>query len=924
MNLKFKALGAISAIVLLVGIFIFLDPSEKVEHFDPDPPMGIGVPDDPYGRVQWDILRMKDPVLGHIPDGIRGKELKFAKTLPNKATSKINNWELRGPRNEGGRTRAIAVDIQDDNIMLAGGVTGGVWRTTDNGASWIKTTDPAQIHSVSSIVQDTRAGHEDTWYYGSGENYGIVSGTGFSVLMGGDGIFKSTDGGQSWTHVPSTISNSPQIYVQNGTFKRVNSIVIDPTDLVNDVVLAAVYDGIYRSTDGGATWAAVLGVDTTSSAHSNYSELEVTRDGVFYASFSDGGPNEGLWRSVDGINWTNIASIWPANARRTVIGVDPSNENIVYWFGETPGAGTNGHSLHKYRYLSGDGSGAGGMWENRSANLPNGECTGYFNFDFAPINTQSSYDMCIAVHPTDTNTLFIGGTNVYRSTDAFATANSFSWIGGYFCDVNDPKNYVYPGHHPDQQAMTFKHNDPSKLVSGSDGGVAITADCMADPVVWDDRNNGYFTTQFYTVSIEEGDVDSDFIMGGLQDNGTWLALDDDVNNDWANPHGDDGAYCAIPLGRQFYLMTSQRGRLYKKELDVNGNVLAFERIDPTLGTNNYNFINQFILDPHDNNKCYWVSASRLWRNNDLAGIPLNDNYYDRIDTNWELVSDLNLPASQRISTLDISRAQPGTIFYGTQNARLYRGDSLYNGTTTKTEVTSPLFPTGAYMSCIAPNHFDGDEWIATFSNYGVKSIFRTTDGGTSWESISGNLEENSDGSGNGPAVFWASIYPTWDNTENQYFIGTSTGLYSTDLLDGDNTIWSLEGPTSIGNVVINMMKIRNYDGLMVVGTHGNGIYSGFLDPAPISVEENTLNGELSIYPNPASDQVTFELKGITGAFELRILDVNGKRVHTKNGLRAHDGVLRYQWSFQVPDGMYLAELVIEGQRIAAKKMMIQR
>ena len=238
-----RAIGIILfASALIIGIFL-LTANDEQTIIDTTGPMGVGVPDDPYGRVQWDIQRMKDPATGEIPDGIRGKELRFAKGLPNAENSKIANWELRGPRNEGGRTRAIAVDIQNDDIMLAGGVTGGVWRTTDNGATWTKTTDPGQIHSVSCIVQDTRPGHEDTWYYGTGENYGIVSGTSFSVLMGGDGIFKSTDGGQSWNHVASTISNSAQIYVQNGTFKRGNSVVIDPTDMVNDVVLAAVYDG---------------------------------------------------------------------------------------------------------------------------------------------------------------------------------------------------------------------------------------------------------------------------------------------------------------------------------------------------------------------------------------------------------------------------------------------------------------------------------------------------------------------------------------------------------------------------------------------------------------------------------------------------------------------------------------------------------
>lgn len=916
--------AGIAALALVCGLYI-LTSIESGPNENAATPMGIGLPDDPNGRVQWDILRMKDPALGRIPDGIRGKELKFAKTLPYRSAGKSLNWTHRGPRNEGGRTRAIAVDVMDDNTLLAGGVTGGVWRSTDNGASWTKTTDPAQIHSVSCIVQDTRPGHESTWYYGTGENYGIVSGTSFSVLMAGDGIFKSTDNGASWTHVPSTISNSPQIYVQNGTFKRVNSIVIDPNELQDDVVLAAVFDGIYRSSDGGASWTAVLGGDTTANNHSDYSELEVTSDGVFYATFSGQGPNSGIWRSINGLDWSIISdgSGWPGNPRRAVVGIDPSDEDVVYFFGETPNIGTNGHSLWRYEYLSGDGSGAGGAWENRSANLPNDDCTGFFNFNFGPINTQSSYDMCIAVHPTDPNVLFIGGTNIYRSTDAFTTNSNTAWMGGYRCNDADPKDYVYPEHHPDQHVMIFKHNDPSKMLSGSDGGVSESIDCLADSVEWVERNNGYITTQFYAVSIEEGQSTSEQVIGGLQDNGTWMALDDDPNNNWVQVNSDDGAYCAIPEGYDFHLMSSQRGRLYKKELGPNGDVLAYGRIDPTLGTNSYNFINQFILDPHDNNKLYWVSASRIWRNNDLDGIPLTDNYYDKISTNWELISAANLPASQRLSTLDISHALPGVLFYGTQNARLYRCDGLNGSSPVKTEITSAEFPTGGYISCIAPNDFDGDEWIATFSNYGVRSIFHTTDGGNTWESISGNLEQFPDGSGSGPAVFWATIYPTWGGLNDRYFVGTSTGLYSTDLLDGDNTVWELEGPNSIGNVVINMMKVRNNDGLIVVGTHGNGVYSGFLDPAPIGIAEQGQTADLRLYPNPASDQVFIQLEGQYEPVDVLLCDVNGKTVRSEQAVPAN-GALRHNLQVEgLSRGTYLLELRIGSVRIASERLMVR-
>ncbi|MCB9170851.1 MAG: hypothetical protein H6594_10925 [Flavobacteriales bacterium] len=841
-------------------------------------PMGVNDPDDPDGLRQWDLERLHDPATGAIPTDIRRKELAFAATLPTRATAKTLTWTWRGPRNRGGRTRAIVVDRTDPQVVLAGSVTGGLWRTTDGGQSWTRTSPTDAMTGVSSIAQDPRPGHEQTWYFGTGENYGVVSGTSFSALLPGDGMFKSTDGGQSWTHLASTIAGDHETYNRSGSFKQVNSIVVDPTRNDSDVVLAAVYNGIFRSNDGGQTWHAALGLQT-GGALSLYTEVRVTSTGVYYAAIGNNGPFEGFWRSTNGLDWTAITPPMPGDAERTVIAIDPTNEDVVYWFTETPNNGVHGHNLWKYTYLGGDGTGAGGQWDNRTASLPNGSCTGYFNFDFGYINSQTSYDMCLAVDPMHPNVVFLGGTSLYRSTDAFATADSTKWIGGYRCNTNDPKDYVYPGHHPDQHWVAFPPNDPQRMFSGSDGGVALTLDRLADSVQWQQMNTTYVTSQFYTVHLEEGDATNDMVLGGLQDNGCWLSLTDDINDDWKYVHQDDGAYCAIPQGHPFILTSSQSGRLYKKTIDAQGNVTGYERIDPIGGTSSYNFINPFVLDPVDNNVCYWLSASRIWRNTDLSTIPVTNNFYDRISTNWE---QLTMPVSLRITAVDIGESAHHTLFFGTINSHVFRLDSL-DQTPVRTELTSPDWPADSYVSCVAPNDFDPLEWLVTFSNYGVRSIWHTSDGGGSWTSVSGNLEENPDGSGSGPAVFWAAIHPTWDHANDRFFVATSTGLYSTALLDGDNTVWEQEGPSSIGNIPVNMIAVRNSDGLIVIGTHGNGVYSSHLTPAPIGIPENSPPTGLMLRPNPARDHVVIDLPdGAT--HDLTITDLAGRTVLQRRSL----------------------------------------
>ena len=156
--------------------------------------------------------------------------------------------------------------------------------------------------------------------------------------------------------------------------------------------------------------------------------------------------------------------------------------------------------------------------------------------------------MCIAVDPTDPDVLYIGGTNVYRSLNAFATGDSTAWIGATRCTPNDPKDYVYDGHHPDQHSLHFDPADPTRLYSTHDGGVSVTTDALADSVVWTSINDGYISSQFYTIHLEEGAATGPHLIGGTQDNGTWYTDSSDPNDNWHYVHQDDGAYAGSAGG----------------------------------------------------------------------------------------------------------------------------------------------------------------------------------------------------------------------------------------------------------------------------------------------------------------------------------------------------------------------------------------
>lgn len=849
-------------------------------------PFSNGLPDNPSARAEYEWMRLHDPLTGKIPPNIREKELIFAAGLPKnnnvyfskRDTSDSKTWKARGPFNIGGRTRTLAMDVTDSNILLAGGVSGGIWRSTDLGKSWIKTTAFSQLHSVNGIAQDKRQGKTNVWYYGTGETEGNSASGGYYVNdahFSGDGIYKSSDSGKTWQRLSSTYFGTPTGYLQNGEFDYVWRIVTDSTNANEDEVYAAVYNGIYRSIDGGNSWIAVLGLDTNASTFSTYADITITSTGVLYATLSSDGVAKGIWRSTNGVNWTNIIpSGWPATFNRTVMGIAPSNENVLYFLSETPGSGKHDHNFWKYTYLKGDGTDTNGVWENRSANLPTYSCTGFYEFEFGSYSSQGSYDMYVKVKPNNENIVFLGGTNIYRSTDGFASNSNYSWIGGYYCDSLTPSNYVYPGHHPDQHDLLFLPSGADAMISASDGGMSITLNNMADSVAWSLLNNGYITSQFYTVAIEPGNTSSDIIIGGMQDNGTWLTTSTHKDTLWKNTFYGDGAYCAITQSRQNYYVSWQGGKTFKFTIDDNGKVTGFTRIDPS-GGSNYMFINPFILDPNNNNIMYLLAGNYIWRNDDLSEIPLLNDEYVTSDVNWVKISQ---SVAGGISTLSMSKSKPNRVYYGTRSGKVYRLDSANTTEPVKTTIAGINFP-AAFVSCVTPDQINGDKVMVVFSNYNVKSIFYTEDAGASWASVSGNLEDSIDGSGNGPSVRWAEFLHIGDSTI--YYVGTSTGLYATSLLNGDSTIWTLESPSLIGNMVVEMLATRDYDSLIVAATHGNGIYSirlGRVNTIPADTTVPVYHVGKS-YPNPFSSTTIIDYEVLQETEVVcKVFNISGREV----------------------------------------------
>jgi Secretion system C-terminal sorting domain len=836
-------------------------------------------------RKAWDLKRFADPNTGKIPEGIHTKEQWFAQQLTDNlglnsvASDRNATWTPRGPYNVGGRTRALAIDVTNENRLMAGGVSGGVWLSEDAGQTWTRKT-PLNAHpGCVSIAQDPRPGFTNTWYYLSGELTGTSASANGAFYLG-DGMFKSINNGETWNAIGTTNNGSPQAF--STLWQSGYRVVVSPT---TGDVYASTYNCIFRSNNGGTSWTEVLG-SINNPLYSYYTDLSVTSTGVLYATFSSEGTKKGIYRSTNGTSWAKIIpTTFPSRYDRTAIGINPNNENELYFL--SANTDTVGHysnyigsdewqSLWKYKYISGDGTGAGGEWTNLSANLPDA------GTEFDKFACQGGYDLLVKVQPT-TGNVIVGGTNLWRSTDGFATANNTTKIGGYKIGTTLPFFEIYPNHHPDVHDVLFFPSNPNVMLSASDGGVHRTENCLAAFVNWSSLNRGYQTTQLYTAIIEHATAGDNTIIGGFQDNGNFFVNDQASNADWVQTVNGDGAFGAIPDGKPYYILSIQQGRVVKTALTNSGTVTNFQRIDPIGRTKrDYQFINPLALDPISQNKLYLPAGNKFYRQDDLDILPFN-NEWDSISTGWVQFADTL--TNDVFSAIAVSKLNPShRVYLGTENNKIYRIDDATSANPTWTALTSPLpnAPNGDVnpnVNCIAVDPDDANKVYLVFSNYGIYSIFMSENAGLNWKKIAGNLEQNVLGSGNGSSIRWFNILSFPDGSR-RYFVGTSVGLYTATILKEHTntqagTVWTPDGAAFMGSAVVTYIDSRSADGLVVVATHGHGMWSAnFSAPVPIKTPTNNLT--VKVFPNPSSDFVHFTN---AGDGKVNIYDAAGKMVH---------------------------------------------
>lgn len=751
-------------------------------------------------RLQYEYDMLKNPATGKIPEGIRQVELSQAFRAPQFNPSQRGagfTVAPRGPNNLGGRTRAIAFDVRyaSNNTILAGGVSSGVYKTTNGGTSWTKVSSNDDIHNVTAIAQDPRSGQEDTWYYTTGEPTGNSASLGSSYR--GTGFWKSTDNGNTWTFLGNSNTGSLESFDDCADYST--RIVVDPT---NGNVYAAILGQILRSTDGGNTWASVVGPGCGGS--SLMTDIVVTSTGRLYAGFSGshGSASDGVWTSTSGNagTWTRIAGNgtpagWntSGNYGRIVLAIAPSDEDILFAlyyrnFSSDCG-GTSGVEAELFRWDQGTTA-----WANLTANLP--DEAGCLNGN-DPFAVQGGYDLVVGVKPNDANTVFVGGTNIYRSTDGFTSTSNTTRIGGYA----GPGTYAkYANHHPDIHVIAFAPNNNNVLYSGSDGGIH-SADITAGTPSWTSLNNDYVTYQYYHVAIDPANG-SDYVIGGTQDNGTTESTSGTSHSEiWSG----DGVSVGIASSSLVYFGTQ------------NGSVRRNGTFIRPSGTSNSIFVTQFFLDPDNTEIFYYADGQDLYRTSSASTVSPS--------TGWTLMTAINGAITNDIRAWEVTRGggynssdASRKLYLGTENGTVLRlNDPAFTAAGTAPVDITPGSAGSGVVSDIAVNPNDDNEILVTYSNYGINSVFHTTNANSatpSWTNVEGNISQAS----------FRSATVMEEGGITYYIVGTSIGLYCTSTLNGGSTTWTRIGAGSIGFALTSSLAHRAGDNFLLVGTHGNGMF----------------------------------------------------------------------------------------------------
>ena len=662
-----------------------------------------------------------------------------------------SGWNSIGPFNIAGRVLALVVDPTNPNIIWAGSASGGLWKSTTGGVgtnAWSYINTGFNALSVSALTLDPT--NHNIIYMGTGEismYYRPLIGTQGARASYGMGILKSTDGGLTWMQT-GLIWTFPEI-------TAVQKIVINPEN--TQTIYAATSEGVYKSSDGGNSWTqsnnilmamdVVISPNDTSTLFSSHGNMNSS-------------PNPGLYQTTNaGGSWFKLTAGLPAtDFGKTALTISLSQPSILY-ASIVNAATSKAHGLYK-------STDNGINWTLVNSTNYLGDLGWYANV--------------VAVHPTNPDTAYSGGIDIYKSTNGGENLNKIS-SGSV---------------HVDQHAIAFDPTNPRVMYFGTDGGVYKTTNGGQTFI---DCNNGLVTTQFYPGFANAFD-DSTIAIGGLQDNGT---LKYSGSGYWAQILGADGGWCAIdPTNKNIMYFEEQWLALYKS---INGGYGANYIVNGLpVGSGNTNFIAPFVIAP-SNPSILYAGSKNVYKTTNGGG-------------NWFSTDGQTTLNGTNIACIGVSRTNPDTIIAATGTGALgaspiFEVFSSSNGGQVWTNVTYNLNTSDSlpnrYPTAIEFDPTNSSMAYLTYSGYGTPHVFKTTNMGQNWTNISANL----------PDIPHQAITIDPEDPINIY-VGTDLGVFHSS---NSGTNWE-EFNIGMPPAMVLDLTISRANGKLRASTFGNGVY----------------------------------------------------------------------------------------------------
>jgi photosystem II stability/assembly factor-like uncharacterized protein len=746
-----------------------------------------------------------------------------------------------------GRVNCIGFHPTDTNTFYVGVAQGGVWKTTNGGASYTPLTDNLPITRVSDICVDPVNPNTiyislcDYEYVGKGlfldgrkrhTHYGL-------------GVYKSTNAGLTWNPTGLTFQ------LTNGDASLIRKVIVNPSN--NSHLLACGVTGMYLSLNGGTNWTRML--------DSLFWDMvqDPVNPSTIYASTgwlkNSGMGSAAIYKSTNfGLSWILLNTGIPAQgiAQGVRLAIAPSDPDFVYAMACDDTEGYYG------MYVSAD---AGNTWSYKwpALNILEwGDGTGF--------GGQGTYDMHLLVNAHDKLTVYTGGVNIWGSTDSAGTFNPASFW----------QTSQGPTLHGDIHMLAHQPKSGA-IFACSDGGLYRTDSIVIGDWVnnwqtnWTNLSNGMQATSFYRLSSSK--MTDDRLMAGAQDNASFYRTG---NNSWSTIFGGDGMDNFIdPNDPSTVIGSSQYGNFFlSTDHGVSGNYLstnpmneASEWVTPIVADLN----NPGVLYIGNENIVRSTDGGQTW--SPLAPIYSNQMLQQNTEVSALAVSPVNsqvLWAGRRVRH-ELNRK---AIVFKTVNG----GVSFVN---TTSNLPDSLFYTG-----IEASPSNSNEAVICMAGFASgQKVFRTTNGGTSWSNISFNLP-------NIP-VNCIKYIPGSPNL----MVATDLGVY---VMKSSATTWT-NYSLGLPNVIVSDIEFNPLADKIYVSTFGRGIWASSLSQLKIS--DDTWLGEKNMlsfdaFPNPSSGRISVE-RNATSPARLDVYDVNGRIVHSQ---LLHQSSTDIQ--LQVPPGAY--------------------